>query len=930
LGWGREERTAMKSLVAVGIIAAFAATPVFAQDCGCAADVNGDRIVDIGDLLQVLGDWGCMDCPLSDLDGSGEVGVSDLLTVLGDWGCGTAVVLTSFEGIVTNSLTGDPVVGAVVAVGDCDPMTTDGTGAYAGDFPVGPQTVTIEALHYVTQEQSVVLFPGFDNELYVVLEPVAPVVVTVVFEEASEPGDTVFATAMVDVLDGSSVTGFDWSQLVGAEAFIENADQETAIINLASAGVYKEYLLQVISEPPISEDDLPPGIHLPEEFPAGLQNRFHVVPVNPFALEEAGAIGLAVDVTTTSGLYTGEGDVHTNLPWKKSLGIRNVPIGETVLLYGKEQASYDWQLSPPAASDAELVDAMTRSPEFTPDVHGLYAITVTDIGAAAPVDIFVFAGNYGGVIVGQDAEGTPLVEDTCLNCHIEGGVAPDKFTPWAQTGHSRIFTDMLNTNDHWGPQCFTCHSVGYDPEGIASGIAQAADFQAFLVSGLLHNPSPDNWTDMLDMFPASAKLANIQCENCHGPQDGAPGAFSPAHTTVFSRVSLAADACAVCHGEPLRHARFQQWQLSGHANYELAIDESESGSCSRCHTVNGFLAWLPVLLGDVPGDPTGDVTVTWTADEAHPQTCVACHDPHSIGTTSGSDNDATVRISGNTPHLIAGFTAYGVGRGAICMTCHNSRRGLRNDDTWPDFVGTSEAARAPHGSAQTDMIMGQNAYLVEVGNRGNHSFITDTCANCHMEATPPPAALSYNQSGTNHTFAARRDICTECHGGGFTADGIQGSIQENLDILQGLIENGIVDVMDEQIALGNVIDVGGDVLVTDVDDIDAILLGESRGRQAITITVLGVEYGPVGLNSVLVLDDAMVELGQLYDFAPDALPQSGWNWALVNNDGSLGIHNPSYAFDVIVAGIQGLDPGARIAVPFWLTTPAPTVGKAGR
>ena len=126
--------------------------------------------------------------------------------------------------------------------------------------------------------------------------------------------------------------------------------------------------------------------------------------------------------------------------------------------------------------------------------------------------------------------------------------------------------------------------------------------------------------------------------------------------------------------------------MSGHADYELAIDEGESGNCSRCHTGNGFLNWLPILLDDDPAtDPVESIEVTWTADETHPQTCVTCHDPHAIGTTTGVDTNATVRISGDTPPLIAGFTAVGVGKGAICMTCHNSRRGLRNDSNFADF-----------------------------------------------------------------------------------------------------------------------------------------------------------------------------------------------------------------------------------------------------
>jgi carboxypeptidase D len=53
---------------------------------GCPADVGGDGVVDVGDLLAVLAMWGaCPGCP-EDINGDGDVNVSDLLTVLGAWG----------------------------------------------------------------------------------------------------------------------------------------------------------------------------------------------------------------------------------------------------------------------------------------------------------------------------------------------------------------------------------------------------------------------------------------------------------------------------------------------------------------------------------------------------------------------------------------------------------------------------------------------------------------------------------------------------------------------------------------------------------------------------------------------------------------------------------------------------------------------------
>ena len=63
---------------------------VIAYDCdgiivGSPADVTGDGVFDVDDLLAVLAGWGvCPGCP-ADLDGSGAVDVDDLLAVLEHW-----------------------------------------------------------------------------------------------------------------------------------------------------------------------------------------------------------------------------------------------------------------------------------------------------------------------------------------------------------------------------------------------------------------------------------------------------------------------------------------------------------------------------------------------------------------------------------------------------------------------------------------------------------------------------------------------------------------------------------------------------------------------------------------------------------------------------------------------------------------------------
>ena len=826
---------------------------------------------------------------------------------------------STIAGIVTNQLTGEPVAGVTVILEPPVPgseLVTGADGSYSTQVEPGVYQVSFVDRRFEPLSQEAVVEAGEDETVDAVLTPIAPVLVSIEIGGDAVPEAELVAVAKIDILDGSSLASVTWSQGNSVEVEIGDPSSPVTAVKLPDASAYKAELFHVLSEPPIGEEDLPPGVELPPgEFPGGLQNRWQVVGINPFALEETGLVELEVSVVTGSGEYSDASEIHTRLPWKPANAIRNVGLGIPVLLHGRDHVdedgdginddtgfptTYSWSLTGPSNSEATLTDPDQQNPEFVPDVDGRYTLQITDttrLPGNEDVVIEIWAGTWEGVITGQDANGLPEAEN-CTVCHNDV-IAEDNFTPWSGTGHAEIFSTLLDTNPRYSASCFSCHTVGFDPEVDNGGIDDAPDWADFLASGLLGSPG-DNWTTMLEEFPESAQLANAQCENCHGPQNGG------AHARNAPRATLAADGCATCHGEPLRHARFQQWQLSGHANYELAIEEGESGNCSRCHTANGFLTWLPILEDDDPNtDPLDNIEVTWTADEVHPQTCATCHDPHSTGTTSGDDNDATVRISGDTPPLIAGFTATDVGRGAICMTCHNSRRGLRNDDTFPTFTG-SEVSRAPHPGPQADMIMGQNAYLVDVGNRGRHSLLEDTCATCHMEETPPPEDLSYNQSGTNHTFYASPEICSECHG--FGAEVIQGPVEAQLDELQTRLEDAILALIEEQTALGNKIDLNGQAIISaaNVGEVEEIVFGEARGQQAIEVTLAGQTGGPFAMSTVRVLDANDERIGVLYDFADERLIKSGWNWGLVHNDSSHGVHNPSFAFQVLGASLSAL------------------------
>ena len=62
------------------------------------------------------------------------------------------------------------------------------------------------------------------------------------------------------------------------------------------------------------------------------------------------------------------------------------------------------------------------------------------------------------------------------------------------------------------------------------------------------NLAATNWANIQAHFPQLANLANIQCENCHGP--GSQHAYSLGNTNLIAVTTENSGDCNQCHDAP--------------------------------------------------------------------------------------------------------------------------------------------------------------------------------------------------------------------------------------------------------------------------------------------------------------------------------------------------------------------------------------------
>ena len=629
------------------------------------------------------------------------------------------------------------------------------------------------------------------------------------------------------------------------------------------------------------------------QFSAGCKN---------VALGEPVYIDAMVNAAIAPSNITGVTWTLTNLPAGSQAAFMTSPLNNSVPLYNTSDR-YTGESASPAY---QLADRHF----FRPDQMGSYTVnaTITTVGSGSTnLSITITAGTYVGVA-------------TCAGCHSGGVVfngkpVPSVYPTFTNTPHASFFARAIDglENNHYSSSCISCHVLGYDTNFFANnnGFDDLALLNNWKFPSVLTN---GNWASMQANYPSVAALANIQCENCHGPGNQHIYSQGVVGNTNAISVNYAAGDCSQCHDSMSNHFKSAEWNNSLHAAASRTPSGVNRPQCVRCHTAPGFAQWAAAggmaMLNMYPTNifwansiSTNILAYTGTAPAYtspanppnttyYPITCQACHDPHN------DSNPHQLRMGYNVT-LSDGTVVTNAGAGGFCMECHNSRNGSvtnmmakypLNQPNWAAGV-----AFGTHDSPQGDMLEGVNAitYGQNIPSAPHASVIADTCAGCHMQ----PVASTVVVNGVTNANPAFT------HAGGHT-----------FSMNYNVTNNGVVT----EVPLTDVCtQCHGNLNSFDVPAPDYVGVGYSQGIQTQVqqlLNKLSTLYPPTNYwadPSKYVADGKVKTSLTTYTNMPAKFLNAAYNFQFVSMDGSLGVHNGPFAVGLLKASIGNLSGDAN-------------------
>ena len=358
------------------------------------------------------------------------------------------------------------------------------------------------------------------------------------------------------------------------------------------------------------------------------------------------------------------------------------------------------------------------------------------------------------------------------------------------------------------------------------------------------------------------------CEGPEGPQGpegptGPTGPTGPAGPTGPSGTA----GCVECHdNNQIITAASAQWEASVHATGGNA--ERSDADCAPCHTSQGFLEVN--AAGDF-ASTVGNKEATAAISNPNQINCYTCHNIHDTYTTDDWDLMKTTATLGW--HSVDGTTTTSVdlSKGNMCTGCHQARALEVTLANWDDGgiaeVEDIESYRwGVHHGPQYNIYVGEGLYEFDGTTAypvdDNH-FLTaapDACVTCHMYD-------AYGTQAGGHTFnfgyeyhgSVRpnwNSLCITCHtpDGALDLDDLLADIQEDIE--------GLLEELTTELQTAGVMDADGYLVHTSSSSPYGIVPQTEEHLAAFT------------------------------------------NWQAIEEDRSLGFHNPEYTEAVLLNTLE--------------------------
>lgn len=210
--------------------------------------------------------------------------------------------------------------------------------------------------------------------------------------------------------------------------------------------------------------------------------------------------------------------------------------------------------------------------------------------------------------------------------------------------------------------------------------------------------------------------------------------------------------------------------------------------------------------------------------------------------TTYTDEDWTLTTTAPVTLFVSGQT-YDGGKGNLCANCHQPRREMEAEN---GMVNWNSTHYGPHHGPQSTMLLGIGGAGVTGKASAHYSMVEDTCVTCHVV-------------NDVHTMAPNVESCLSCHADAedFNINGLQTEVDELIEEL-------------------------------------TVLLSEKHMLE----TSAHEPY-----HTGMPLEDLHPVVGEYPEDQAAAL----WNYIyIVVEDGSRGVHNPSYTKALLEKSIEAL------------------------